>query len=147
MLKKKIKAGVYEPSNSLYQSQWFCITTKDGKALHMVHGLEKLNKVTIQHSGVVPIHENLAEQFGGHACGGMLDLYVAFDERKVTESSRNLTTFQTQFRALRIITLPMGWTNSVPIMHDNVSYILQPEIPHVTIPYIDDTPIKGLKLR
>jgi hypothetical protein len=32
----------------------------------------------------------------------------------------------------------MGWTNSVPIFHNDVTYILQPEIP-----YIDDIPIKG----
>jgi hypothetical protein len=37
----------------------------------------------------------------------------------------------------------MGWTNSVPIFHDDVTYILQPEIPDFTIPYIDDVPIKG----
>jgi hypothetical protein len=37
----------------------------------------------------------------------------------------------------------MGWTNSVPIFHDDVTFILQAEIPHVTIPYIDDVPIKG----
>src|SRR3984885_11729736 len=145
MLKKKLEAGVYEPLNSFYRSRWFCVTKKDGKALRTVHGLKQLNKVTIQHSGIVPIPEHLAEQFGGCACGGMLDLYVAFDERKVAESSRDLTTFQTPFGALCIVTLPMGWTNSVPIMHYNVSYILQPEIPDVMIPYIDDTPIKGPK--
>jgi hypothetical protein len=38
----------------------------------------------------------------------------------------------------------MGWTNSVLIFHDNVNFILQTEIPHVTIPYIDDVQIKGL---
>jgi hypothetical protein len=37
----------------------------------------------------------------------------------------------------------MGWTNSVPIFHDDITFILQAEIPHVTIPYIDDVPIKG----
>jgi hypothetical protein len=37
----------------------------------------------------------------------------------------------------------MGWTNSVPIFHDDVTYILQPEIPHLTIPYIDDVPCRG----
>ena len=37
----------------------------------------------------------------------------------------------------------MGWTNSVPIFHDKVTYILQPEIPHVTQPYIDNVPVKG----
>jgi hypothetical protein len=39
----------------------------------------------------------------------------------------------------------MGWMNSVPILHDDVTYILQPKIPHITIPYIDDTPVKGPK--
>ncbi|KAF8873424.1 hypothetical protein BD779DRAFT_1451892, partial [Infundibulicybe gibba] len=38
----------------------------------------------------------------------------------------------------------MGWTNSVPIFHDDVTYILHAEIPHITIPYIDDVPVKGL---
>ncbi|KAH9973653.1 hypothetical protein BJV77DRAFT_957760, partial [Russula vinacea] len=32
----------------------------------------------------------------------------------------------------------MGWTNSVPIFHDDVTHILQPEIPDTTVPYIDD---------
>ena len=37
----------------------------------------------------------------------------------------------------------MGWTNSVPIFHDDVTHILRPEIPDTTVPYIDDVPIKG----
>jgi hypothetical protein len=41
--------------------------------------------------------------------------------------------------------LPMGWTNSVPIFHDDVTFILQAEILHITIPYIDDVPVKGPK--
>ena len=44
---------------------------------------------------------------------------------------------------MRLTTLPMGWTNSVPIFHDDVTHILQPEIPHVTQPYIDDVPVRG----
>jgi hypothetical protein len=37
----------------------------------------------------------------------------------------------------------MGWMNSVPIFHDDVTFILQAEISHVTIPYINNIPIKG----
>ncbi|CDO77999.1 hypothetical protein BN946_scf184723.g6 [Trametes cinnabarina] len=33
ILKKKIAAGVYEPSNSSYHSRWFCVLKKDGKSL------------------------------------------------------------------------------------------------------------------
>jgi len=143
IIKSKIEAGVYEPSNSSYRSRWFCVLKKDGKSLRLVHSLEPLNEVTIAHSGLPPATETLAAQFAGRACGGMLDLYVGYDERTLSESSRDLTTFQTPFGALRLVTLPMGWTNSVPIFHDDVTFILQPEIPEVTIPFIDDVPIKG----
>jgi len=81
------------------------------------------------------------------SCGAMLDLYVGYDEQLITESSRDYTTFQTPYGALRLVTLPMGWTNSVPIFHNDVTYILQPKIPHLTIPYINDVPVKGPKSR
>ena len=37
----------------------------------------------------------------------------------------------------------MGWTNSVPIFHEDVTFILQPEIPEYTRPFIDDVPVRG----
>ena len=147
IIKTKLDAGVYEPSNSSYRSRWFCVLKKDGVNLRLVHSLEPLNEVTIAHSGVPPATEYLAAQFAGRSCGGLFDLYVGYDERTLAESSRDLTTFQTPFGALRLVTLPMGWTNSVPIFHDDVTYILQPEIPDVTVPYIDDVPVKGPKSR
>jgi RNase H-like domain found in reverse transcriptase len=143
VIQRKIDAGVFEPSNSSYRSRWFCVVKKDGKSLRMVHSLEPLNKVTIQHSGVPPFTEQLAEHFAGRACGSMMDLYVGYDERALAASSRDYTTFQTPFGAQRLTTLPMGWTNAVPIFHDDVTFILRPEIPKVTIPYIDDVPIRG----
>ena len=142
LIQKKIAAGVYEPSNASYRSRWFCVAKKDGN-IRIVHSLEPLNAVTIQHSGVPPIPDHIAEQFAGRACGSTLDLYVGYDEREIDEASRDLTTFQTPFGAMRLTTLPMGWSNSVPIFHEDVTFILQPEIPHVTIPYIDDVTIKG----
>ena len=73
----------------------------------------------------------------------MMDLFIGYDEHALAPSSCNLTTFQTPYGALQLTTLPMGWTSSVPIFHNNISYILQPEIPHVTQPYIDNIPVKG----
>jgi hypothetical protein len=146
IIKTKLAAGVYEPSNSSYRSRWFTVLKKGGK-LRLVHSLEPLNKVTIAHAGLPPATEDIATQFAGRACGGMFDLYVGYDERPLAESSRDYTTFQTPFGALRLTTLPMGWTNSVPIFHDDVTFILKDEIPHVTIPYIDDVPIRGPETR
>ena len=143
LIKLKINMGVYEPSNSLYCSRWFCVIKKDGKSLRIVHSLEPLNQVTIKHAGVTPFTNQIGEHFLGCAWSGMLDLYVRYDERGLTEISRNLTTFQSPFSALRLVTLPMGWTNSVPIFHDDMTAILQPEIPDITVPYIDNVPICG----
>ena len=143
LVQKKIDAGVYEPSNASYRSRWFTVAKKDGKSLRIVHSLEPLNAVTIAHSGLPPATEELASKFAGRACGGMFDLYVGYDERLLAQESRDMTTFQTPFGALRLVTLPMGWTNSVPIFHDDVTAILQEEIPEFTIPYIDDVPVRG----
>ena len=143
VIKRKIDAGVFEPSNSSYRSRWFCVLKKDGKSLRIVQSLEPLNKVTIQHSGVPPFTDQLAEHFAGRACGSLMDLYVGYDERALAQSSRDYTTFQTPYGAMRLTTLPMGWTNSVPIFHEDVTKILQSEIPHVTQPYIDDVPVRG----
>lgn len=147
IIKSKMDTGIYEDSNSSYRSRWFCVVKKDGKSLRIVHSLEPLNKVTIRHSGVTPIPDHMAESFAGRACGGAFDIYVGYDEREIAEASRDLTTFQTPYGAKRLTTLPMGWTNSVPIFHDDVTYILRDEIPHVTIPYVDDVPCKGPKTR
>src|SRR5205807_9392624 len=42
---------------------------------------------------------------------------------------------------------PMGWTNSVPIFHGDVCFVLKDEIPEVTIPFIDDAPVLGPRSR
>jgi hypothetical protein len=75
----------------------------------------------------------------------MFNLYVGYDERLIAESSCNYAIFQTPYGALRLVTLSMGWTNSVLIFHAEITYILQPEISTFTIPYIDDIPVKGPK--
>ena len=147
IVQKKLDTGVYEPSNASYRSRWFTVAKKDGKSLRIVHSLEPLNAITIAHSGVPPATEELASKYAGRACGGMLDLYVGYDERLLDPVSRDMTTFQTPYGALRLVTLPMGWTNSVPIFHEDVTAILKEEIPEFTSPYIDDVPLRGPKSR
>jgi len=73
-----------------------------------MHSLEPLNRVTIAHLGLPPVTKELAMYFAGKACSRILDLYVGYDKRVLAEQSRDLTTFQMPFRALRLVTLLMG---------------------------------------
>ena len=116
---------------------------KDGTSLHPVHSLEPLNAITIQHLGITPFTEQITEQFTSCACGGLLDLYVGYDEHALVETLCNYTMFQMPYSTLCLTKLLMGWTNAVPVFHDNVMHILQLEVPQFTIPYIDDIPVHG----
>lgn len=141
-IKEKIATGVYEPSNSSYRSSWFCVPKKNGK-IRIVHNLQPLNRITIRDAAVPPFTEHMAESYGGRACYGMPDLFVAFDQRKLDVRSRDLTTFVNPLGTFRLTTIPMGWTNSFQIMHGDVTFALRDEIPDFTTPYADDVAVKG----
>ena len=115
---------------------------KNGK-IHLVHNLQPLNRVTIRDSAVPPYTEQIAESFGGRACYATLDLFVAFDQRRLDVRSRDLTTFSSPLGTFRLTAIPMGWTNSFQIMQGDVTFALKDEIPEYTIPYADDVPIRG----
>ena len=73
----------------------------------------------------------------------MFDLFVGFDQKSLAVKSRDLTAFQTPFGEYRLTSIPMGYTNVMQIFHGDTTFILQEEIPHVTIPFIDNIPVKG----
>src|ERR1700722_1279393 len=142
LLKDKIAAGVYEPSQASYRSPWFCVLKKNGK-LRIVHDLQPLNAVTIRDSDVPPILDEFVEPFAKRQCYTVFDLYWGYDARKIHPTSRDLTTFLTPLGLLRITSLPMGFTNSPAEFQRCMVFILHDEIPLVANVFIDDIPIKG----
>jgi hypothetical protein len=124
VVRKKIAAGVYEQSNSSYWFGWFTVLRKGGGKLRIVHDLQPLNAVTIRDTGVPPYTEQLAENCGGRAAYGLLDLFVGYDKQTLMVKSCDLTTFQMPLGTFRLTSIPMGWSNSVPIFHADVTYTL-----------------------
>jgi len=94
LLKSKINAGAYEPSQSAYRSQWFCVLKKNGK-LRLVHDLQSLNKISIQDAGLIPIVDDFVESFAGAQCYTIFDLFWGFNAHKMHPDSRDLTAFLT----------------------------------------------------
>jgi len=77
----------------------------------------------------------------------MLDLFSSYDHHTLDPASHDLTTVQSPIGAQRLTTVPQGWTRAVPIFHANVTFILKPEIPDPTQPFMDDSTIKGPQTR
>ena len=116
---------------------------QDGKTLRLMHDLQPLNAVTIWDSLVPPFVEHLAESFGGYVVYGMMDLFARYDQCLLHVDSRDMTTFNSPLGPHRLTTLPMGHTNTVQIYQTNMAFILQDEIPHHTMPFIDDLLVKS----
>lgn len=142
LLKDKIAAGVYEPSQSSYRSRWFCVLKKNGK-LRIVHDLQPLNGVTIRDAGLPPILDAFVEPFAGRQCYTAFDLHWGFDARKIHSSSRDMTAFMSPLGLLRLTSLPMGFTNSPAEFQACMAFILKDEMPDKADIFIDDLPIKG----
>ena len=142
LLQEKIKAGVYETSESSYRSRWFCVLKKNGK-LRIVHDLQKLNAVTIRDAGIPPNLDSFVEPFAGRQCYTVFDLFWGFDARKLHPDSRHLTSFESPLGLLRITSLPMGFTNSPSEFQKCTVFLLQDEMPTYANVFIDDLPIRG----
>ena len=54
-----------------------------------------------------------------------------------------MTMFNSPLRPHHLTTLPMGHTNAVQIYQADMAFILQDEIPHHTMPSIDDLSVKS----
>jgi len=146
IIRDKIAMGTYEPSSSSYCSRWFTVLKKNRK-LCIVHDLQPLNVVTIHDSAMPPFTEQLAELFGGRSCFGLLDLFVGYDKRPINIESCNLTTFPTPFATYRLTSVPIGWVNTIPAFHADVTFTLELKIPHITIPFLDNAGVKGPPMR
>ena len=142
LLKEKADAGVYEEAQSSYRSRWFCVKKKNG-GLRIVHDLQKLNGVSIKDSGVPPILEEFVEAYAGRSIYTVLDMYWGFHARILDKDSRDMTAFQSPLGVLRLVSLPMGYTNSPAEFQACMMFILQDEVPDKAGVFIDDIPIKG----
>ena len=111
--------------------------------LRLVHDLQPLNAVTIRDSSVSPFIEHLAESFSGYTVYGMMDLFTGYDQRPLHVDSRDMTMFNSPLGPHCLTTLPMGHTDAVQIYQADMAFIPQDEIPHHTMPFINDLPVKS----
>ena len=142
VLKDKIKAGVYESTQTVYRSKWFPVKKKEG-GLRLVHDLQKLNGVTIRDAAVPPILEEFVEEYAGRSIYTVLDMFGGFHARVLDPRCRDLTAFQTPLGPFRLTSLPMGYSNAPGEFQACMQFILQDEIPDIAGVFIDDIPIKG----
>jgi hypothetical protein len=145
LLKKKMEMGILEPSSAPYSNRWFTVPKKNG-TLRFIQDLQPVNKATIRNAGVGPTIDEFAEAFAGRSIYSVGDLYSGYDQFQLAVESRDLTTIRTPLGLVRMCTLPQGGTNSVAHMVNAMNKVLRDCILDITMPFLDDIPIKGCPL-
>ncbi|KAL3694614.1 hypothetical protein R1sor_008265 [Riccia sorocarpa] len=142
LLKEKMQMGILEPSMVPYSSRWFTVPKKNG-SLRFIQDLQPANSVTIRNVGTGPIIDDVVDEFAGRAIYSIGDLYSGYDQFQLAVESRDLTTIRTPLGLMRMCTLPQGATNSVAHMQNAMHKVLREFVPKITIPFLDDIPMKG----
>ncbi|KAL3700870.1 hypothetical protein R1sor_018892 [Riccia sorocarpa] len=142
LLKEKMQMGILEPSMAPYSSRWFTVPKKNG-SLRFIQDLQPANSVTIRNVGTGPIIDDVVDEFAGRAIYFVGDLYSGYDQFQLAVESRDLTTIRTPLGLMRMCTLPQGATNSVAHMQNAMLKMLREFVPEITIPFLDDIPMKG----
>lgn len=142
LLTEQRDAGKYEPSSASYRSRIIIVEKKTGK-YRICHDLQPLNGVTIRDSALPPNVNDFAESFVGYAIYMIADLFSGYDNRRLAEISRDLTTFDCLIGAHRLTTLPQGFCNAVQEFQRCITHVIRDEVPHHAGAFVDDVGIKG----
>ena len=116
---------------------------KKNGALWFIKDLQPVNKVTIRNVGIGPSVDEFAEAFAGRSIYLIGDLYSRYNQFQLSLDIRDIKTIQTIIGLVRICTLPQGATNSVAHMMNAMNKVLRDCILNITMPFVDDIPIKG----
>jgi hypothetical protein len=143
ILETKKKLGIYQASTSAYNSRIFCVMKKGKNEFRIVHDLQPMNAVTIRNAMVPPNIGEFVEEAAGRQIYTMLDMYSGFDGRKLDAQSRQMTAFQTPIGLLELSVMPQGAANSPGSFQEDMTFILEDEIPHKVSIFIDDVAVKG----
>ena len=131
-----VKHNLIEESESPWNSPCFVVKQKD--KLRIVIDYRKLNSVSKSSRYPIPDIGSVLSNLGGHKYFSVLDLASGFHQIKLSEKSRDLSTFSTDKASFRWKVLPFGLKNgpaSCVRLMNNVLGDLQPKI---SIAYMDD---------
>ncbi|GBG77957.1 hypothetical protein CBR_g25887 [Chara braunii] len=145
-LKEKMASHVAEPSDSAYANRWFFIQKPNGK-IQWIQDLQKVNAVTIRDVGSIPHADLLAEVAAGRSIYLVCDPFSSYDEIPLDPRDRHLKTMHTPVGLVRMMVVPMGWTNGVAVFQRAMLVVLKDFIPDKVEVFLDNFPIKGPVLR
>ncbi|GBG91718.1 hypothetical protein CBR_g53532 [Chara braunii] len=141
-IKEKIRTFVAEPCESAYSNKWFFLRKGGNNKLRWIQNLQGTNSVTIRDVESIPEADLLAKGSAGRSIYSICDLFLGYDGIPLDYRDRHMTTMHTPLRLVKMMVVPMGWTNGVAVFQRAMIAVLKEFIPKKVEVFLDDFPIK-----
>ncbi len=104
MCKDQIEKGVFKSSHSPYRNPWFLIKKKEKGKYRLINIAIEINSVIIRDINLPPSINEFSEEFIRYIIVFLIDFFSDYNQIKFDKKSRDLTTFHTPIRLLRMTT-------------------------------------------
>jgi len=104
----------------------------------------EINRIIIRDGNLSPTINEFSEEFNNYTITSLIDFFSDYDQIKLDEKSRDLTSFHTPIKLYKMMTLPQNATNSVTQFIRVITKILQNYFSRYFL-FIDDIGVKGPK--
>jgi len=82
------------------------VKKKEKSKYRLVNIIIEINRVTVRDTNLPPFINEFFEEFTGCVIASLIDFFSNYNQIKLNEKSRDLTTFHTLIGLLRMIILP-----------------------------------------
>ena len=105
--------GVIKPCHNLHQNLWFLVKKNTLGKYRLVNIAVEFNRVIIRDANLPFSANEFSEEFAGCTIFSLIDFFSSYNQVKLDEKSRDLTTFMIYFDLIRMTKLAQGATNLV----------------------------------
>src|SRR6266536_3537106 len=113
MFKNRIKKGVLKLNYNSYRNPWFLVKKKKKGKYRLINIIIEINRVIVRDANFPPSINEFFKKFTDYIIAFLIDFFSNYNQIKLNKKSRDLTTFHTPIKLLKITTLPQRTTNSV----------------------------------
>ncbi len=105
MFKNRVKKNIFKLRYNPYRNPWFLIKKKEKGKYRLINIIIKINRVIIKNANFSPSVNEFFKEFIKYIIAFLIDFFSSYKQIKFNKKSKDLTTFHTLIKLLKIIIL------------------------------------------